>query len=395
MKRPLDLDNLEEDRKEVKEEMKNASENLEQKKEEKAKEKQQNASDKMQEMSTKMSAMKQESKKQQQQEDIESLRRLLSNLLRLSFDQEDNMNQFQQASVYDPSFVNLGKEQRNIIDNTKPVEDSLRALAERLPELSTFINGELKTINQQYRNLIDNIDEREKRPLEVKQQKVMTSLNNLALFLNESLQAMQQEMQGDMQGDGSCDKPGGKGKGSDGDELQDMKEMLKKQLEEMEKGQQPGGKKPGEKDGMKLPFGSKEAAQMAAQQQAMRKKLEQMREELNKDGEGKGNELNGLLKELEDQQKNLINKIWDEELVKSQKEILTRLLESEKALDERGWDDERERQIGKDEDFGNQIEFLEYNKEKEKQIELLRTLDPNFSKYYRDRANEYFNILYK
>lgn len=395
LKRPLDLDAFEEDREEIKEEMEKASESLDKDKKESAKEEQQKASDKMQEMSTKMNAMKQESKQQQQQEDMEALRRLLSNLLHLSFDQETNLEQFKSVTIYDPSFIALGKEQRSIIDNTKPVEDSLRALADRIPKLSTFIIGELKIINQQFRNLIDDIDERRKRDLEVKQQTAMTSFNNLALFLNESLQSMQEEMQGDMQGDGSCDNPGGKGKGKEGDELQNMKDMLKKQLEQMEKGQQPGGQKPGDKDGLKLPFGSKEAAQMAAQQQAMRKKLEQMREELNKEGEGKGNELNDLLKELEEQQKNLINKKWDEELINRQRELLTRLLESEKALEERGWDEERERSIGKDEDFGNQIEFLEYKKEKEKQIELLRTLDPNFSKYYRDRANEYFNILYK
>jgi hypothetical protein len=134
---------------------------------------------------------------------------------------------------------------------------------------------------------------------------------------------------------------------------------------------------------------------MAAQQAEMRRKIEELKKELNKDGKGTGNHLNELIKELEDQQKDLINKKWDTDLIRRQKEILTRLLESEKAMEERGFDEERESKSGKDEKLGNQIEFLEYKKQKEKQIELLRTLDPTFNKYYRDRANEYYNRIYK
>lgn len=395
LKRPLDLDNMQEDREAIQKDMESASDNLEKEDEEKANEDQQNASDKMQEMSSKINAMKQKSKQKQNQEDMESLRRLLTNLLRLSFDQEQNQYEMNAISIYDPLFTQLGKQQRSIIDNFKPVEDSLRALADRLPDISTFVNDQLNSINLQYANLINDIDEREQNKLEVKQQKAMTALNNLALFLNESLQSMQQQMQGEKSGQGSCDNPGGKGQGKDGDQLQNMKELLKQQLKEMEKGQNPGGNKPGKQQGAPLPIGSKQAAQMAAQQQAMRKRLQEMKNQLNKDGKGAGNELNDLLKELEEQERNLINKKWDNELIERQQEILTRLLESEKALNERGWDDQRERQIGKDEENGNQIEFLEYKKEKERQIELLRTLDPNFSQYYRDRANEYFNSLYK
>jgi hypothetical protein len=41
--------------------------------------------------------------------------------------------------------------------------------------------------------------------------------------------------------------------------------------------------------------------------------------------------------------------------------------------------------------IGNQIRFDEYNKLKLKQIELLRTVDPVYKKYYKDKATEYFN----
>ena len=78
---------------------------------------------------------------------------------------------------------------------------------------------------------------------------------------------------------------------------------------------------------------------------------------------------------------------WKEET----KDILTRLLESEKALMERGFEEKRESKDGKNLNYGNQIRFDEYTNQKLKQIELLRSVDPVFRKYYKDKANEYFN----
>ena len=401
LKRPLELDNLEEDREKVNEEMEDAKENLDKNKDKKASESQKSSSEKMKEIAEKMEAMAAKSQQKQKGEDIESLKRLLKALMGLSFSQEDVMDRFAATSTLSPSWGDYGRVQRNVIDNTKPVEDSLRALADRIPKISKYINTELATINLNFNNVPDDIDERRKRELGVKQQYVMTSFNNLALFLNEALENMQKDMQNMMAGSGSCDNPGGKGKGSSG-EMEGLKEMLKKQLEEMEKGSNPGGDKPGDKPGSKpgekpggmLPMNSKQAAQMAAQQSEIRRKLEELKKDLNKEGKGDGNQLNDLLKELEEQEKSLINKEWNQELIERQKEILTKLLESEKALEERGFEEERESKSGKDENFGNQIEFIEYKKRKEKQIELLRTLDPTFNKYYRDKANDFYNRIY-
>jgi hypothetical protein len=398
LKRPIDFEELEKDGEEVSEDMEGAKKDLEKEDAKKAGEKQKDASDKMQEMSSKMNSMMQKGKKKQNQEDMAAIRALLENLMQLSFDQEKNMDAFLETNIYDPRFVDLGKEQRAIMDNTRPIEDSLRTLANRQPKTAAFIEKELREINKNFNNIPTHISEREKRDLAIKQQFVMTGYNNLALFLNEALQSMQQDMQSMMSGKGSCDKPGGKGKEGKEGEMQGMKEMLKKQLEQMKKGNKPGGTKPGDQPGINgqgnpggmLPMNSKQAAKMAAQQNAMRKRLQEIRDELNKDGEGSGNQMNDLLKELEEQEKDLVNKRWDSELIERQQEILTRLLESEKAMKERGLDEKRESNSGKKKEIGNQIEFLEYKKQKEKQIELLRTLDPSFSKYYKEKANQYF-----
>jgi hypothetical protein len=98
-----------------------------------------------------------------------------------------------------------------------------------------------------------------------------------------------------------------------------------------------------------------------------------------------------LIKELEEQERALINKQFSQEMITRQKEILTRLLESEKALMERGFEEKRESTSGKNENNGNNILFEEYNRQKLRQIDLLRAIDPVYRKYYKDKANEYFN----
>ena len=297
----------------------------------------------------------------------------------------------------DPAFGTYSREQRRVIDDTKIVRDSLYALAKRNPKIAKFIDKELNQIKDNHSLALEDIDERRRRELTIHQQYAMTAYNNLALMLNESLQQMQQQMRDSKPGSGKCNKPGGKGSPKPGAGMKpgDMKQMLKEQLESMKKGPNPRGKKPGDKPGKNGAGGmsNEQIAKMSAQQNAIRKRLEQMRKNLNKDGSGSGNQLNPLIDELKQQEEDLVNKRFERNLIKRQQSILTRLLESEKALMERGLDEKRESKSGKNENYSNQIRFDEYNKEKLKQIELLRSVDPAYKKYYKDRANEYFNIM--
>jgi hypothetical protein len=186
-------------------------------------------------------------------------------------------------------------------------------------------------------------------------------------------------------------------KPGDGMSQENMKDMLKKQLEEMQKGDSEGGNKPGKKPGEKPGgmgsggMGNMQLSKMAAEQSMIRKRLEELRKELNKDGSGTGNSLNPLLEELKKQEEDIINKRLNSGSIKRQQEILTRLLESDKAIKERGLDDKRESTEGKNINNSNLIEFSEYNKEKLRQIELLRPVDPLYRQYYKVKAGQYFN----
>lgn len=401
--KPLDLDGLDALEQQISEDLKGAQQEISDGKNKKAGEKQKSAADGMKSMAAQMNAKQNQSNKQQQEEDMESLRAILEGLITLSLDQEKTQLQFTKISTKDPLYRKLGRRQQRINDDTKIIRDSLLALAKRQPKIATFIDAELSTIETQQKLAIEAIDDHQKKELEKHQQKVMTSYNNLALLLNEALQSMQQQMNSQMQGNGSCDNPG-KGRPKSGQSMSsgDMKEMLKKQLEQMQKGANPGGNKPGDKPGSApgtqgqpgqgLPgLSSKELARMAAEQTAIRQRLEQLKQELNKEGKGLGNQLNPLLKELEEQEKELLLKRVNPQTIQRQKEILTRLLESEKALMQRGYEEKRESNSAKDTEKGNQIRFEAYKKSKWNEIEQLKSLDPALQIYYKQRSDSYLN----
>lgn len=396
---PMNLSDTDDEQKEIEEKLDDAGEKIEKNKKSKASESQEEAAEKMEELAEKLDQMQQDSEQAQEEEDMDDLRNILEALVILSMDQELLMDKFNGVQTNDPAFRKYGRKQRRINDDTKIVRDSLLALSKRQPVLATFIDKELNDLDYCQGQVIEFVGERKKKEVTLNQQLSMTSYNNLALLLNEVLQSMQAQMQAKKPGSGQCNKPGGKGKPKAGPSMKpgDMKEMLKKQLDQLKKGMNDGGKSPGGKKGGKTQgkgsggIGSQGLAKMAAEQSAIRKKLEELRNQLNKDGKGSGNGLNPLIEELKKQQKSIINNQINKETFTRQQDILTRLLESEKALIERGFEEKRESKSGKNIENSNQILFKEYNKEKLKKIELLRFAEPSYKKYYKEKANEYFN----
>lgn len=120
------------------------------------------------------------------------------------------------------------------------VEDSLFALSKRVPQLQAAVNREMNQVNENMDRAREHLAEsrandRERPQAADKQQRAMTSLNNLALLLDEALQQMQQQQAQGMPGKGSCNKPGGAGSSpSNSQKMQKMKaqqQALSKQLE--------------------------------------------------------------------------------------------------------------------------------------------------------------------
>ena len=89
----------------------------------------------------------------------------------------------------------------------------------------------------------------------------------------------------------------------------------------------------------------------------------------------------------------LVNKRLNSETMRRQQEILTRLLEHEKAEREREIDQQRTSNEGKTLPSVNPARYFDHQRRKAREAELLRTVPPGLKPYYRDRVNAYFGTF--
>ncbi|MDQ3535524.1 MAG: DUF4175 family protein, partial [Bacteroidota bacterium] len=376
LKNPEPLQDLSEQEKGIEEDQQKSKDALEKNKKKEAQKNQKNASDKMKQLSDKLKEMQEGMEMTMMQENLDHLRDIMSNLVTLSFDQEGLMKDFKKVNQSDPRFIELSQQQLKLKDDAKIVEDSLLSLANRVFQIQSFVTREVGDMKDRMEESLDALKERN-QPLAIsKQQFAMTSINNLALLLDDVLDQMQQQMAEAM---GKPQK-GNKGKKSKGQSLGDLQNQLNEQIE--------GLKKSG-KSGREL---SEELAKMAAEQERIRKALQELDEKTSgKEGGGKG--VSEAIKKMEQTESDLVNKKITQETIERQQEILTRLLQSEDALREKEQDHKREAQTAKNQNKEVPKAFEDYIKNKEQEIELLKTIPLKLNPYYKNEVNEYFKRL--
>lgn len=402
----LGMEKDDEELKDIEKDMEGSKDDLEQNDNEGAAKKQKKAAKKMQQKQKEMEAKMQQQEKEQQVEDYNTLREILDNLITLSFEQEKVMEDLKKVNTYNPQLVALTQKQRKLKDDAKIIEDSLLALSKRVVQMRTYVNKEVGEMNANMDKSIEVLGKRQVNLGRSYQQYTMTNINNLAVMMSEILKQMQQDMQSQQQGKGGKSNNARKKK-SKKEQLNKMSKMqkeLEEQLKRMregmknkgkqgKKGKEKGGKE-GNKEGENGSPTSKEWAKMAAQQEALRRRLNELEKQLKQEGnQGKLGDLQKTQDLMEKVEKDLVNKRLTIETLKRQKEILTRLLEHERAEKERETDNERKSNEGKELERKLPPSVEEYLKKKNKEQELLKTIPPSLREYYKNKTREYFKQI--
>jgi hypothetical protein len=340
----------------------------------KAKKKQKQAAKKMKEMTQQMAQAMSMGGGEQMQEDIDVLRQILDNLVLFSFDQERLMNDFKKIEVNHNEYGKFLRKQNDLRVHFEHVDDSLFALSLRQPAISEKVNSQITDVFYNIDKTLGQLSENQLYQGISSQQYTITATNELASFLSDVLDNMNQEMNPSM----------GKGQG-EGEQLPDIimsQEALNKKMEEgMKKGEK--GKKPkegdkgesgkgkeGEKEGEDgKPKGGKEGKsgkegekkgegegkggegegegesemqngelyEIYQRQQQLRQAL---KERLDKDGI-KGGLGEKLLKDMEDVELDLINKGFTNQTLQKMMELQHQLLKLENATFMQGQDNKR------------------------------------------------------
>jgi len=378
-----DFENPKNEEQKIDQQMSQSAEELKKNNKPKAAEKQQDAAKQMQQMAKKMEEKNQEGEDTQSNVDAQQLRELLKNLVNSSFDQEKVMETLKNTNPTDPNYIILAQKQKDIKDNLKTAEDSLYALSRRVPQIQSTVNQEIASINSHIDESLENMSDRRTAEATRNQQFSMTSMNNLALMLNEALEQLQNSMKNGKSGKG-------KGKQPSLSQLNKMQQQLNQNMQQMrdQLQKQGGNMSQSQRSGM-----SQQLAKMARQQEMIRQALQEINKQENKDGTGGLGNLDKISKEMEQTENDIVNRRITDEVLKRQQQIQTRMLEAEKAQQQRDQDQKRESNAGKDLPPGYVKALQDYQKTKEKQTEQIKTVSPALNLYYKQKIKSYFDQL--
>ena len=339
----------------------------------------------LQKMADRLEESQQESAEMENNLNSAELRRLLQNLLQSSFEQEKLMLSLRKIAIGDPMYNGQVQRQKQIKDNMKTIADSLSVLSKKVPQIESTVLEEMQQINFNLDKSLENLAERRKSEAGKNQQFSMTSMNNLALMLNEALEQLDKNKKNS--------KKGGKGKSKGSmQQLQQMQEQLNKNMQQAKEKLQKQGNK-GNKGNVPDGIMSEEFAKMAQQQQMIREALQKINQEDNKDGKGSMGNLNQVIRDMKSTETDLINKRIEEETMKRQQNLMTKLLDAENASREQDEDSKRESKAAKDFPPSYQQQLQQFKKKQLAEQELLQKLPPSLNYYYKNKIRDYFKLL--
>ena len=314
----------------------------------------------------------------QMAEDAHLVRILLENVVRASHQQEALMDELGGMRSDDPSLRDNIATQKALSANFAMVEDSLRAMAMRQPAIQNFVFDELSTIDHQTKQALKNMNDLHFSIAVNYQHHALQSMNNLALMLAESLNQMEQSMSG---AGASCNRPQKGKQGMSMKQMQEMQKQLGQQLEKMrQQMSQPESN----------PSMSEEFARMAAEQEMLRQQMRQMLDEMKQNGQVGDDGLNQIIKDMERLEEDMVNKRVTRQTIERNREVLSRMLESERAQQKREQEETRKSNEYKGSKFDRVIDELFYQQQLKKNREFLQEHPVRYQPYYQSKINEYY-----
>ncbi len=389
---PVDIGDKQNKRDSIKENLANSEKKLNSKKNKESAGSQKKAAKQMKELAQEMEESQEESEGDQLAEDAANVRMILENLVRLSFDEEAMLASTRQIARNDPRYPELVMRQKEFSGKLKVVEDSLNAIAKRQLLIKPILTKEISAIILNIGLALEAMESRNMNLAVAKQQYTMTAINNLALLLNESLQKMNEQMSSSMKsksGNKSCNKPNGSGKGKpSAKSMKELQQSIGKQLERLKAGMD-GSKKDGKGSKVGEKGLSKEMAKLAAQQEALRNEMQRYQDEMGSQGVRDQGGLKEAAREMEQIERDLINKNINQQTINRQQSIVTRLLESEKAEQMREQEEKRESTEAKTAKYSNPTLNSEYNAKSRASQDDIQLIVPEVNLFYKNKVNSY------
>jgi hypothetical protein len=333
---------------------------------------QQSASGAMRKMQKSMSRMRDAMRANQQQQIVNEMRRALEDLLELSERQEALRNESRSLDPGSQAFREQAQRQMDIARDLSNVTDRMAGLSQKTfaisPEMGKAIGDAMRSMG----NAVDALDERNGQAAGGHESGAMASLNEAARMMQGSLGAMMQ---------------GSQGMGMAG---------LMQRLQQMSGQQQSINQGTRESQGMSQQQAA-EMARLAGEQGMVRKSLEQLAREAAASGALSRmlGDLQRIAQDMREVQTDLAQGNVNPETLRKQERILSRLLDSQRSMRERDYEQRRRAESGRTIRRAGPAELDPSTREGRDQLrrDLLKALEEGYARDYEALIRKYFELL--
>ncbi|WP_409029126.1 DUF4175 family protein [Gracilimonas sediminicola] len=340
---------------------------------------QNNRQQKYEQLAKNTRSMMQNMGQQQKNINIAGLQYVLYSLLNLSLEQEDLTTLASATENRSQAYVNYARNQRNVEGIFKSVSDSLFQLSAEIPQFSNQINRKKLEVEKRLQRSLEQMLERNRSQSSVASRQALGGINDISFMIANLLEQLQNSQSG-----------GGGG----GMSMQQMMEQLQQSGQMQQQLNQQLQDIINDMQGERLNQNQMERLnQIAKQQNRIRKQLQELQQQGEMDGDRIGSELERMIEDMEDTINELRGGSADPTMVERQQNILSRMLQAEQAMQERGEEEKREGKLAQEFEQSRPPEMT--LEELQKEIRN-RLNDPNFTKYspdYQRLIENYFELL--
>ncbi len=353
-----------------------AKQNLENQNFESAMQQQQQLSENMNSMMQSMQNLQEQMQKQNQMQVMQDMMKIIDNILSLSKDQEKLKEETKTTPSNSPELNNKAQEQNSIQNNLTKVLQEMSALSQKTfamtPEMGKAIGKSL----QEMRQSIEQMQNGNKSRAAKNQEAAMTNLNEAAMMMNNTMQSM-------MSGGGS---------GGMMSMMQQLQQLGQQQMSLNQLTQQlQQGQLTQEQMG--------QLQRLAQQQELIQKSLSELNKETKQSGESKKltSNLERIIEEMKEVATNMRTQKLDDDLFLKQERILSKLLDAQRSINERDFENQRESITGTQFNRNSPPELILSNEESQDKLkeELLKAIKEGYLKDYEELIRKYYETLQK
>ena len=308
------------------------------------------------------------------QEMIEKFQNILQDMLYLSSQEEELINSVSQVSRNSPRLRDYAREQQLIQDQLQSVTKEMLKLSNETFAITPDIGRGIGKANSGMENAKSKLTNRNLNQAKNDQAIAMEGLNEASIGLFNSMKNIQES---------------GSASG-----FEQFLQMM----------QQMAGKQQGiNQQGMQIALGQMAAAaqqqmmqQMLDNQKNVRKSLDQLIKETRYSGQKGMGDLNGIVQEMEEVIKDLQKNKYDRKTQKRQQRILSRMLDSQTSMTQRGEKDERKSYTANSTLIFHGPSGLPADLGQRENLALKalnKALNAGYSKEYQYMIKRYFNSL--